>query len=209
MDKRRLHHIWKQLKAVHYWYFLIAAVFCLVVGVYALRQNNLGAVRLREHVLDVDKANGDVEAALKELRGYIYSHMNSNLAGSTSAYPPIQLKYRYERLVKAEQDRVDAANKNNTVYNDAQNYCERTEPQSFFGAGRLGCIQRYIDGHPAGQTVSPNAIPDSLYKFDFVSPLWSPDLAGCSLLAAALLLLLFVARFGLELWFARQFKRHA
>lgn len=209
MNKRHLHHTWKILRKVHYWYFLLAAVACLATGVYALRQNNLGAVRLREQVLEVDKQNGDIEAALRELRSYIYSHMNTSLASSTSAYPPIQLKYRYERLVKAEQARVDAANKGNTVYNDAQVYCEKTQPQSFYGAGRLGCIQSYIDSHPAGAVVTANQIPDSLYKFDFVSPVWSPDLAGWSLVLGGICLLLFVVRFGLELWFASQFKRHA
>ena len=185
------------------------AAICGFTAIYALRQNNLGAVRLRDHVLQVDKENGDVETALRELRTYTYSHMNSSLANSTSAYPPIQLKYRYERLVAAEQARVDAANKNNTMYNDAQIYCEKTEPQSFLGAGRLGCIQRYIDSHPAGTVVPANQIPDSLYKFDFASPVWSPDLAGWSLVLTGVFALLFVTRLGLEFWFASQFKRHA
>jgi len=206
MNKRRLHHVWTYIRKVHYWHFLIIAVLFGVMAVFALRQNSLTAIRLRDKVLKVDEQNGDVEVALRELRSHIHGHMNTSLAGSTSAYPPIQLKYRYERLVQAELERNSAAN-NNTTYADAQAYCERTEPASFYGRGRLGCIQRYIDEHPSGQPANP--IPDSLYKFDFASPVWSPDLAGWSLVLAVFFSLLFIVRFGLELWFRNQFKHHA
>lgn len=206
MNKRHLHHIWVKLKKVSHWHFLVAAVICGVVALFALRQNNLTAVHLRDEVLKVDQANGDIEAALRKLRGYIYGHMNTNLASSTSVYPPIQLKYRYERLVQAEKERVGAAN-SNTVYNDAQTYCEQTQPASFFGAGRLGCIQNYIDSHPAS-TETEKPIPDSLYKFDFASPTWSPDLAGWSLVLSGFFFVLFMIRFGLELWLRSQLKHH-
>ena len=42
-------------------------------------------------------------------------------------------------------------------------------------------------------------VPDSMYKFDFVSPSWSPDLAGFSLLGAALSALV-----GTTLWLANK-----
>ncbi|MES2970975.1 MAG: hypothetical protein V4702_01485 [Patescibacteria group bacterium] len=206
MDKRKLHHYWKTIKKVKYWYFLIAAVIFGVLAVSALRQNNLRALELRDEVLKTDQQNGDTEAALRKLREHVYAHMNTNLATSTSVYPPIQLKYRYERLVAAEKARVGELSKNN-IYNDAQKYCEQNFPQSFFGAGRLPCIQGYIDSHPA-PVIQEQAIPDSLYKFNFESPRWSFDLAGWSIILGIIFVLLFVARFVLELWFRQQFKSH-
>ena len=206
MNKRYLHHAWTRMRKVSYWHFLAAFMLFAVVALFALRQNNLTALRLRDEVLKVDQENGDTEAALKNLREYMYSHMNTDLASSTSVYPPIQLKYRYERLVAAEKARV-AQLSNNTIYNDAQTYCETNFPQSFYGAGRLPCIQNYIDTHPA-QTVPEQPIPDALYKFNFASPAWSPDLAGWSLVGATIFLLLFVVRFGLERWFRHQMKHH-
>lgn len=178
----------------------------MALSAFALRQNNLTAIRLRNEVLKVDQANGDTEAALKKLRQYIYAHMNTDLASSTSVYPPIQLKYRYERLVAAEKARVDQAN-SNTVYNDAQKYCETNFPQSFFGAGRLPCIQNYIDSHPV-KTVTEQPIPDALYKYNFASPAWSPDVAGWGLVLSGLFLFLFGVRLVLELWLRRQLKSH-
>lgn len=204
MNKRRLHHTLKIMRRVSYWYFLVAFLVCSVVAVVALRNNNLTALRMRDDVLAVDQADGDVEAALRELREYIYSHMNTSLASSTSVYPPIQLKYRYQRLVDAAKANAPTQN---TVYADAQAYCEKNFPQSYYGAGRLPCIQNYIDTHPVTDAPPPN-IPDSLYKFDFASPRWSPDLAGWSLVFATLFGLMFVVRYALERWMRVSLRRH-
>lgn len=208
MNKRKLYHTWVQLRRVSFWYFLVAFVLSGIVAIFALRQNNLNALSLRNEVLKVDKANGSVEAALKELREYIHGHMNTDLASATSVYPPIQLKYRYERLVAAEKARVDQLNSKSNLYNDAQKHCEATQPQSFFGAGRLPCIQTYLDSHGGQALEQEKPIPDSLYKFNFASPAWSPDLAGWSLVVAAIMFLLFAVRFGLERWLRYQLKHH-
>ncbi|HUP26088.1 MAG TPA: hypothetical protein VM124_00380 [Candidatus Limnocylindrales bacterium] len=205
MNKKKLHDILKILHKTSYWYFLAAFLVSGLVAIMALRHNNLTALGLRNEVLQTDKDNGNTEAALKKLREYVYSHMNTNLASGTSVYPPIQLKYRYERLVQAEKDKVAAANSN--TYNDAQNYCEKNFPQSFYGAGRLPCIQNYLDTHPYVQPQT-KPIPDSLYKFDFASPVWSPDLAGLSLVVTALFFVLFVVRFALERWMHAKLKHH-
>jgi hypothetical protein len=61
-------------------------------------------------------------------------------------------------------------------------------PGSFYGGPRVACVTQYVDT----RTVHEQPIPDDLYKFDFVSPGWSPDLAGWSLLAAGVFFLLFV-----------------
>lgn len=204
MDKRHLHHIWTRLRIVSYWYFLIACIATAIIAVFALRQNNLTAIRMRDEVLLVDKNNGNTEAALRKLREYVYGHMNTDLATDTSVYPPIQLKYRYERLVAAEKARVAAST--GDPYNDAQKYCETNFPESFFGAGRLPCIQNYLDTHPINSKEQP--IPDSLYKYNFASPVWSPDLAGWSIVLVGVFILMFLARFLLELWFRSQFKKH-
>lgn len=208
MNKRHLHHLWTRLRILNQWLFIILAVISGVVALFALRNNNLTALNLRDNVLSVDKLNGDTEGALRELREYVYSHMNTNLASSTGVYPPIQLKYRYERLVEAEKAK-QANNNQNTVYADAQKYCEATQPQSFYGAGRLGCIQNYIDTHPAPSQQAPVTIPDAQYKFDFASPGWSPDLAGWSLIAAGFFALLAVVRLVAELWIKYYLGKHA
>lgn len=162
----------------------------------ALRSNNQHMVKLRDAVYVADKGSGDITKALNELRTYVYAHMNTSLSsGSDSVYPPIQLKYTYDRLVQAESAKV--ASQNTQVYTDAQHYCEQLYPGSFSGGPRVPCITQYVSDH--GLKTAP--IPDALYKFDFVSPRWSPDLAGWSMLLTALSLLLAGLLFVTQRWF--------
>lgn len=188
MNKRHLHHILVQLRKVRVLYFVIPILISGFIAVSALRQNNITAINLRDQVLQVDKENGDVEAALRTLREHVYSHMNSNLAVPGGAYPPVQLKYRYERLVEAEKGRV--TNANAALYTEAQKYCEALIPDGR-SLGRIDCIQNYITSRGA---VTEQSVNDSLYKFDFTPPLWSPDLAGWSLLLTSVLTLAFIIR---------------
>lgn len=190
--KRAIHH----LHRVSPWIFFAISLFFGVICIVSLRNNNLTALKLRDTVNQVDKDNGDVEAALRNLREYMYSHMNTNLStGPNAVKPPIQLKYRYERLVQAENER--AGQQNDKVYTDAQTECEKQFPKGLSGSGRIPCIKDYIESHGGAKQ---QTIPDSLYKFDFVSPLWSPDLAGLSMLIAAVSLCLFLFRFISDRW---------
>lgn len=204
MDKRHLHHIWTKFRPLTHWYFLGLFIISLGIGIYGLRSNNLTMIRLRDDVIRTDEQNGDTEAALRKLREYVHGHMNTNLASTPGAIrPPIQLRYRYERLVQAEKDRVTTINAK--VYTEAQEECERRFPASIYGlygGPRVPCNEQYITQNG----VKEQPIPDAIYKFDFVSPIWSPDLAGWSLLASGLFLVLFVFRFGIERWVINQLR---
>lgn len=188
MNKRYLHHILKSIRKIRAWYFVVILVILGAVFILSYRQNNVTALQLRDEVLAADKANGDVESALKQLREHVYGHMNSDLATDGGAYPPVQLKYRYDRLTAVEKERVSAANA--VLYTKAQGYCESVIPEgrSLF---RIECIENYLTTNGG---VAENAIPDALYKFDFAAPRWSPDLAGFSLLAFILVGAMFIVR---------------
>ncbi len=193
IDKKKLHHLLALIRRLSYVWLLTLCLFFGVVSLFALRHNNQTMIGLKQAVFTADEKDGDVEGALKRLREYVYSHMNTNLAsGPNAVRPPIQLKYRYDRLVAAEKARVADPG---ALYTDAQKDCERRFPSGISGSNRLPCIQQYIDSHP---TVTPQPISDDLYKFDFVSPSWSPDLAGFSLVAMVLCFVLFAVRYVSE-----------
>jgi len=191
MDKKFLHHIWTQIRPIKPWYFLAVFLIAGMVSAFALRSNNLTMVKLRSNVYQADKNNGNVEVALQELRNYVYGHMNTNLASGSEVYPPIQLKYTYQRLQDAELQKANGAN--SQIYTDAQHHCEQLYPDSFSGGPRVPCIENYVSQHGT----KAKTVPDSLYKFNFVSPTWSPDLAGWSLALSAICLALAVLRFAL------------
>lgn len=169
------------------WYLLVLVVVSGFVCIFALRDNNLHMIALRDKVYSADKTNGDVEGALQNLRQYVYRHMNTDLtSGANAVHPPIQLKYTYDRLVNSRDKKSES--QNSQIYTDAQSYCQATIPNGFSGRYRLDCIKKYVDSHG----VKVQTIPKNLYEFDFVSPSWSPDLAGWSLVVTLLLFVTFV-----------------
>lgn len=203
MNKRHLHHLWTKLRLIQPWYFLVLALLTGLVCIFALRANNQHMLRLRDAVYSADKSNGDVQGALNKLQAYVTSHMNTNLSTGTSVYPPVQLKYTYDRLVQA-QEAAGAPNDTSTpLYTEAQAYCEQQDPVDFSGHNRVPCIEQYVQSH--GGTAAPTTvnIPDALYKFAFISPRWSPDLAGWTMLVAAFSLIMAVATFVTDRWFRK------
>lgn len=186
---------------VPYSVFLALFIASSALAIYALRHNNQTMVKLRADVYAADQASGDINTALNKLREYVYGHMNTNLAsGGNAIKPPIQLKYTYERLLEAEQSKIAAAN--SKIYTDAQNYCQARIPAGASGSGRVPCVQDYVTNH----AVKTTPIPTGLYQFDFISPTWSPDLAGWSLAAAALMLLTFIYSFLTQLLTKKKLK---
>ncbi|HEX7633352.1 MAG TPA: hypothetical protein VF401_03430 [Candidatus Saccharimonadales bacterium] len=199
MDKRQLHHLWTKIRAVKPVYLLIVTLLLAVICVFSLRANNQHMVKLRNAVYTADQNDGDVQGALKALQAYVTRHMNTNLsAGPNAVYPPIQLKYTYERLQKAQGDSASAAN--SQIYTDAQHACEAQDSTDFSGRNRVPCIEAYVTSH-GGKVITP--IPEDLYKFSFASPRWSPDLAGWSLVATIFSALTCVLVFIIDKWFKK------
>lgn len=187
--KKRLHHLWTTIRPIRVGYLMVVFVCLLSLSVFALRHNNQRMLELRQAVFVADEQDGDVEGALRELRKYVYAHMNTGLdTGKTAVYPPIQLKHTYTRLLEAQQMSVKQANQQ--IYTEAQAHCEKLHPESYSGGPRVPCIRDYI----ASKGVHITPIPDSLYKFDFVSPKWSPDLAGWGIVVTSIVLILLLAR---------------
>lgn len=179
MDAPTKYHYQKKLQSIKVKYFLVAGLILLAIAIVALRQNNFTMISLRDEVAKADQENGDVEAALQALRQHVHGHMNTNLSsGNNAIKPPIQLKVRYERLASSEQARAKQENAKITAEGEAR--CGAQFPAAGFNAQRVACVQEYVRAN----ATSANPIPDSLYKFDFVSPKWSPDLAGWSLVAS-------------------------
>jgi hypothetical protein len=195
----------KIIKHVPTWVFLVLFLASSIVSIYTLRQNNINMIKLRNAVYEADKNNGDVNSALNNLRKYVYGHMNTDLSsGGNSIKPPIQLKYTYERLqANSESQTTDI---NSSLYTEAENYCQAQIPAnlSVSGRARVPCVQDYVTTH--GASASAKSVPDALYKFDFVSPSWSPDLAGWSLIVSFILMLLFIASFTLDKLIASKLK---
>ena len=182
MIRHQSHHLTNSLKVIKPQYFFVLSVILVATSVVSLRTNNEHMIKLRDAVYSADERNDHVEASLKALQAYVVTHMNTDLSGgSNTVYPPVQLKYTYDRLVQAESDAL--AQTNSQFYTAAQAYCEAQKPTGYV-INRIGCITDYLQSHDTKHEIAP--VPDALYKFAFTSPSWSPDLAGWSIVGAIL-----------------------
>ena len=123
------------------------------------------------------------------LREQVYSADKSG--GDVSAALNDLRTYAYERLVVTERVRVEKVNAQ--VYADAQAYCEQQNPA---GRSRVPCVEDYVSRN----SVKEKLIPEALYKFDFISPAWSSDLAGWSLIVSSLSALAFLSTLIFDRW---------
>lgn len=194
MHKRKMHHIYVVLRPFSVGMFVVLFAISSFITVLALRSNNVQMLELRQQVYEADEKGEGVEEALSELRRYVHGHMWTDLsAGDNAIYPPVQLKNTYERLVAEERQRVAAINQR--VNQEGTRRCEGQYPAGQLQA-RAKCVQDYV----AQNSASERPVPKELYQFDFVSPVWSPDFAGLSLLLSLLLFALLVVRYFLDLW---------
>jgi hypothetical protein len=186
-QKTDMGRVWRYFHRVHPWYFLVIAIVFGITSLFALRQNNLTMAKYREAVYAADKTGDSVqiETALHDLRQYVVNHMNTSLtSGNNAVYPPVQLKYTYERAQAAQQAKLGQINAN--LYHTAQQQCEAENPGET-GAETIACIEKYA----AAEGIQLGNIPDALYKFDFMSAKWSPDLAGWSIVLTVISLIAF------------------
>lgn len=180
----------KRFLSLPYPIFVFLFLAGAIVSVLALRANNQKMIELRTAVYQADQAGVGIDEALDKLRTYVYGHMNTNLAsGGNAIKPPIQLKYTYDRLVAAEEAKAEVSN--SKIYTDAQEYCQAQIPAGTSGIGRVPCVQEYV----SSRGVQIKEIPPGLYQFDFLSPSWSPDLAGWGLVFTVTTLALSVVSF--------------
>lgn len=187
--KQTYHYLLRKFHHIKPAYLLMIAVVFACLAVYGLRQNNFKMIELRQAVISADESGEDVEKPLQELRAHVHRHMNTDLSsGNVAIKPPIQLKGRYERLMANEEGRIKQLN--DQVALQAESLCAGQFPGEGFNAPRVDCIQRYV----ADNAVTSSEVAESLYKFDFVSPRWSWDLAGISLLLTVLFSFLFMVR---------------
>ncbi len=180
-------------------YFILLALFSAIVSLYSLRANNEHMSVLRSAVYNADQTNGDIKGSLDNLRSYVTTHMNTSLSsGQSSVYPPIQLKYTYNRLV--EQQATSLSSQNSKVYSDAESYCQKTVPDGVSGRNRIPCVEQYVTSHGLKMI----NVEQSLYEFDFVSPWWSPDITGWSILLSIIFLKILAIRiiYG---WYYRRY----
>lgn len=190
-DKRSVKKAINGLQRVKTWQLVILLIFAVFITATFMRLNNIGMVERRASVIAADEA-GDTEvmtSRLYDLQQYVSKHMNTSLGQG------VYLEESYRRDSQAALDAAASDNNpNGNIYQLAQEVCA---PRfSGYSAAYLECTTSELAKYPAAdELVNAVALPPvSAYLHSFVSPTWSPDFAGFSLLVCVILALVIIIR---------------
>jgi len=190
-DKRQIRHTITSLQQVKTWQLFILLILAGFVSATFLRLNNIGMLQRRDAVLTADQSGDQAVTIqrLSELQRYVSTHMNTNLGKG------VFLQTSYNNAVKAADDTAGTdSNPNGNIYKKAQDVCA---PQfTRYSTAYLQCTIAQLQKYPAASNLISQAnLPNpNTYLHDFVSPIWSPDFAGWSLLVCAVLTLMIIIR---------------
>ena len=86
---------------------------------------------------------------------------------------------------------------NVNIYKEATQHCQQTSTSSYKVYD--DCVFNYLNSIPGGTVVATSInskqLIEALYVYKYAAPLWSPDLAGFSVLLTILLVVVILARF--------------
>ncbi len=195
-DKRTIRHSLKRVQAIKTWQLFILLILSLFISATFLRLNNIGMIQRREAIAGADKAGNSEEIAqrLYDLQRYAAAHMNADPGA-------VYLQEQYNRDVKAAVTQVSGdLDGYDTPQARADAICNPNLQSHGYSKAYQDCMLRELSRE--GQVVDPGTIKmptPSLYRYSFVSPLWSPDFAGWSVLVSILLLVIIVVRIVIAL----------
>lgn len=189
-DKRQVRWRIKQLQRVQTWQLLVVLVLAAFVAATFLRLNNIGMVERRDAVLAAD-TSGDVTAItdrLYDLQRYSATHMNASTG-------PFYLEKQYKREV---EKRVTSASQAMTQYGNVNAAVDKICRSRFtsYSQAWVQCFVDELNKYPASpDPASKVAMPSAdLYRYNFLSPRWTPDFAGWAVVFAAVVGLLILVR---------------
>lgn len=206
-DKRTLRQELRTLERVKTWQLVVLFLLALFVSATFLRLNNVGMIERRDAVYKADAAANDTALGdrLLDLQHYVAAHMNANPGD-------VYLDKKYQRDVEKLAREAEALNNASSERSAALlQQAFRTCQQRFPGwsIAYTQCVRAEQDKIPAGSIdVARAEFPNpALYRHSYVSPAWSPDFAGWSLVVTALLGLAIIMRSLLEVYLRWRLRR--
>lgn len=194
IDRKKLQSRLNTLRHIKTWQLFIILIFMVLISASLLRLNNLNMVDMRKAVTHADDGGNkeEIKQSLLDLQKYVSSHMNTNLAGGIY----LEASYQRDRAIAIERA-SDQENPASEVYKQASIDC-RSRFQGGVESYRndyVACVQERVAALGSADEIASANLPQvENYHYNFVSPLWSPDLAGFSVAVCALIVLVIFSR---------------
>lgn len=173
------------------WQLIIIVILLAGASAYLLRQNNLGMIERRDAVKAADEDNGDVKQSLLNLQHYVSEHMNTGLGDG------LVLQNAYQRAYNtALQNSLNTSNPNSQFYTQVELECRAVFKRTHSFPAYTQCAHDKLSTLAPGQDplAKFSAPSTDLFRYNYVSPLWSPDLAGLTVLLTVVVTVVIVSR---------------
>lgn len=187
-EDKRLSKYYRSLSKVATWQLIIIFLFALVISATFLRLNNIGMIERRSAVYTADEA-GDKElvaSRLVDLQHYVANHMNSDPG-------QIVLENIYNQDYNEALQKASSAQSSN-LHKQIDTLCKARYPSNW--TAYFQCFIDQLNASPEGKDITNSAqFPAvAFYTHNYVSPLWTPDFAGWSVLVCIVLLTVIIIR---------------
>ena len=201
IDKKKTKFRIKRLSQIKTWQLVILLIMSGFISATFLRLNNVGMVERRESVENADKAGDmvNLQQRLYDLQRYVSTHMNADPGKIALDHT---YKQMYDRKLKEFEEEIKNQSNNDTV-SKVRAVCDARARQGGYGRATtqadpryVSCINEEWEKYPAAKVANlqfeaPSTEP---YYHTFVSPIWSADYAGWSLLVTIFIAMIIVMR---------------
>lgn len=190
----------RRLEQVKTWQLVVVLLMVGFVAATFLRLNNVGMIERRDAVHAAETSGDDeqLERRLYDLQRYVSSHMNTDPG-------KIALELKYQRDNEKQKEKFQEAAKsagNSDVVSKVVAHCDAIGRQQGWrwtnsaDPRYVACINDEWAKYPAASQSDLNykPLPTAPYYHTFVSPLWSPDFAGWSVLVCLMITLIIIGR---------------
>lgn len=173
------------------WLSLITLVLILSFATaYFLRQNNVHMRDLRDQLVAADKSGdaAQVQQAARKLQNYVSAHMNT-------ATGRVGFATLYKRDADAAMEKSKPPEIDSSLYQKATEDCKPQFANYGYEAW-ASCVATKVNVNPSATlNIADNVSPDrDLYYVEYVSPVWSFDLAGVSLVLLILVVIIIILK---------------
>lgn len=187
-EEKRLYIYKKRLEKLALWQLVVLFVMSLVISATLLRLNNIGMLERRNAVYTADESGNKqiISDRLLDLARYVSAHMN---ADPGSIFLENSYNQDYNKALEATSKAVNA-----NVHKQIDTLCKSRYPSNW--TAYFQCFVDQLNKTPQGQDIvkSPQLPLVASYTHSYVSPLWSLDFAGISILVSFVILLLIIAK---------------
>lgn len=179
----------KRLQRLKTWQLIVLFMMAGFMSATFLRLNNVGMVERRQAVYSADEeGSSTLQSRLYDLQRYVASHMNAD-PGKIALDKSYQRDNQKQKEAYASQV---ATTPHADAYTKAEAVCgprARAQGWRWPDMRYTQCLKEELEKIPGGEAVVKEfqPIPPEPYYHTFVSPVWSPDFAGWSLVVTGVI----------------------